>query len=267
MTTLERLYEYVQGGRVHPALLLSGPDSRLKFQAAKNLAKQLLCAKGRTERFCGECSACRRVQKDLHPDVLILKEEEEESIKIDDVRALCHQMEISPIEGGAKIAIVDECHRINSAGANAFLKTLEEPRDNRFFILLTSQPSALLPTILSRCLQFAFKPGESLPVSEAKTAAQREALLNYLREPSPANLVHGLTEKDQALAFLQTLQTELRETVTGRNVLPELSKFSSRHLMSSFEAAVELEGRLRSNANYGLLVESFLRRYFPAEVQ
>ncbi len=266
MTTLERLQEYIRGGRVHPALLLSGPDPRLKFQAAKNLAKQLMCTQGNQERFCGECSPCRRIQKEVHPDVLILREEGEELIKIDTIRELCHQMEVSPIEGGRKIAVIDECHRMNTASANAFLKTLEEPGANRHFFLLTSQPSALLPTILSRCLQFSFKPGESLPVSEVKSQAQREALVAYLKSPNPPGQVQEWTEKEMAFSFLQTLQAEIRAILNSSHSLPELSRYSSQHLLDSFEAAVELEGRLRSNANYGLLVESYLRRYFPAEL-
>jgi len=265
MTTIERLFEYIRGGRVHQALILSGPDPRLKFQAAKNIAKQLLCVQGPGQKFCGECSPCRRVQKELHPDVLILKEEaDEDALKIDGVRELCHQMEISPIEGGAKIGIIDECHRMNVSAANAFLKSLEEPRENRYFLLLTSQPSSLLPTILSRCLQFAFKPGESLPTSEAKSAAQRELLTNYLRDPNPARLVHDLGEKDDALFFLNVLQTEIRQALLAQSTVTELTRYPARHLMGSFEAAVELEGRLRSNANYGLLMESYLRLHFPA---
>lgn len=262
----QRLFSYLRGGRVHPAIILSGGDRDEKFQIAKTMAKFLLCANRGQKVFCGECSPCRRVEKDIHPDVLVLREEGEETLKIDSIREICHQMEVSSIEGGAKICIIDECHRMNAASANAFLKTLEEPGDRRYFWLLTSQPGALLPTVQSRCLQFSFKPqaegATATPDDEKVVAAFQE----FLTSGATNRLLAALPDKENCLAFLVFLQRQLRQALVspflGGHALPALQKLSPYNLLSSFEGALALEGRLRSNANYGLLLESYLRQHF-----
>src|SRR5262245_7722996 len=121
-----RLVQYLKGGRLHPAVILTGPTGFERLLIAKNAAKFLLCrSKKEDGSFCGACASCRKIDKDTHPDVILVKEENEEVLKIDRVREVCHQMELSPIEGTARICIVEDCHRMNASSSNAFLKTLE----------------------------------------------------------------------------------------------------------------------------------------------
>lgn len=262
--TQKRLLHYLHSGRVHPALLLTGADAETKFKVARTMAKFLLC-KTRTVRGpCGECSPCRRVEKDLHPDVIQLKEEGEDTIKIDSVREVCHQMAIAPIEDGAKVCLVDECHRLNQASSNAFLKTLEEPGKDRYFILMTSQPGSLLPTILSRCLEFSFKPIEAFQPPEA--VERFSAILrDLLKTANVRGALDELSEKEDCLEFLKFLQRQFRDAVVAEPSVAELKGSSPFSLLSGFEGALVLEGRLRSNANFGLLLESYLKQNF-AEV-
>jgi hypothetical protein len=241
-----------------------------KELAAVGLAQALTCPE-RPEVGCGTCASCLRVGTGLHPDVLLLREEDEDTIKIDVVREICHQMKISPIEAPAKICIIDEVHRMSQASANAFLKTLEEPRPDRYFWLLTTQPGSLLPTIVSRCLQFTFRPETALESASPEESAEALQLFEELmRTKHLPPLLAALGDKPKTLFFVQTLQKALRDTLlapsTGSQAQRALSAYSPHALLGFFDEAVVLEGRLRSNASYGLLLESYLARNFLSPV-
>lgn len=259
----KRLLDYVRSGRVHPALVFAGPDVDVKFRVAKNLAKAMLCEKPGTRAFCATCSTCKRVDKEMHPDVLFLKEEGEDTLKIELVRSTCHQMEISPMEASLKICIVQEAHRLSNASANAFLKTLEEPAPGRHFFLLTTQVGSLLPTILSRCLQFTFAPeGEAVPDTAAITELE-SLLTESLRTRNLAPLVAKLDDKERCLLLVRHLQHGLHAIATQQGApTPLFDSLDEWQAIRKFEEAVAVEGRLRTHANCGLLLEDFIRREF-----
>lgn len=262
--TQARLLAYLRAGRVHQSLLLTGPDREVKFQVAKRLAQVMLCRSPKPPApFCGTCSACRRIEKDIHPDVVIHREPDEDQIKIDVIRQLCHQMEVGPAEGGAKILIIDEFHRINDSAENAMLKTLEEPLPNRHFWLLTTQPGSLLATTRSRCIGFIFRPDSELGES-AETAAEYLRLFDEaLSSGSAAALVAAVDkDKGRCLGFLRFLQMQLRAAAVGAGAVSSFRRLSVESALVKFDEALTLEGRLRSNANYGLMLETFMRREF-----
>lgn len=263
--TQRRLVRYLKSGRVHPALLWTGPDASVKREAAKGMAKGILCrARPETAAFCGTCSPCRRIDKGLHPDVLELTEPDSSVIKIETVRELCHQMQLSPIEGGAKVCLIDECHRMTPAAANAFLKALEEPGPKRFFLLLSTQPGALLPTVLSRCIQFHFRPtpSEAGPDRERFDAALEEFLVT-----KDTQAIRPFAEdKATGLSFLHHLQHRLRDAVItwtrGETPPGAWSRLGLYRCLDAFDETTRLEARLRSNANYALMLEVFLIERF-----
>ncbi len=139
--------------RVAHAYLFEGPDGVGKRLVALALARALLCQTG---RGCGDCSPCRKVDHNNHPDIHLL-DAEGTTIKIDQVRALQKQLSLRPLEGEYRICLIDGAERLNPAAANALLKTLEEPQPNTVMILLSSQPEALLTTIRSRCQRLPFQ--------------------------------------------------------------------------------------------------------------
>lgn len=246
----QRIASYLKGGRLHPAVIIAGETRDNRWALAKNIAKQFLCAK-KGPIFCDECNHCRRIEKEIHPDVILYGMPEEDTIKIDEVRDLCHQMEIGPLEGNIKLCIIDECHRLNAASANALLKTLEEPGPGRFFWLLTSQPGALLPTVVSRCLKF------HLPLdrkSEAPESDWSELFASFEKNHEAFRVTAKIDSKEKALDFVRFLQLKLH-----REALASPTATSALHV---YDESVELEGRLRSNANYGLMLESFLSQHF-----
>lgn len=257
-----RMLKYLQAGRIHQAILLVGENRQTKFEIAKSIAKFLFCPR-KGVSFCGECSSCRRIEKELHPDFLMIREPEEDQIKIETIREVCHQMEISPIEGGPKVCVIEDAHRLNTASSNAFLKTLEEPGERRYFLLLTTQPNLLLPTILSRCIQFTLKPeGKALALPLEATQKYSELLRSAIRSKNILPLVEELDSKEEALGFLQFLQNEMHTTVTGGFSENFFSALSVHDITRKYASVLELEGRLRSNANYGLMLETLLRRDF-----
>lgn len=184
--TIERALET---GRVHHAYLFAGPDGVGKELAAFGLAQALVCEKRGEASVglfgpmpasflaCGACSACTRAvprdEKNLpvHPDIVVLERAlyapqaigrrtpETQDISIDQVRTLVlARAAYAPHEGRAKVFIIRRVEELSVSAANALLKTLEEPGARTHFILLTSQPDALLPTILSRAMRVRFAP-------------------------------------------------------------------------------------------------------------
>lgn len=196
-------------GRVHHAYLFVGPDGVGKELAAFGLAQALVCERrgeaeapglfggapaAKSERACGSCSACARAvprqdtRQPLHPDVVVIERglypprsigrstPETQDISIDQIRTLVlARSAFAPHEGRAKVFIVRRADELSVSAANALLKTLEEPGPRTHFILLTAQPEALLPTILSRTQRVRFAPLPDEVVTELLVASGVEA--------------------------------------------------------------------------------------------
>ncbi len=264
----KKLVSYVAGDRVHPALILTGPSGASKTETVLQMAQATLCPKRQSlPPFCGKCSTCRRIQAGNHPDVLWIRDEDEDTIKIDRVREISHQMELTPVEGSHKIAIIDECQRMNAASSNAFLKTLEEPGPGRYFWLLTHQIGSLLPTVVSRCLVFHLPATETL-----KLSAEWDGLLSDVAESGDfQGLLQQLKDKDRCVELVQYLQVQWRMAALhphlGQNPSGVFQSASFWESLMLFDEAVQLEGRLRSNANPGLLLESHLRETLSKTVR
>ncbi len=257
----DRLYRYLKHQRLHPALIFSGAKSGAKLAIAKNGAKMLFCLRSTSNLpFCGSCSVCDRIERDTHPDVWVWSEPEpkDDVIKIEAVREICDRMVLSPVEGDCRICIVDDCHRMTVAAANAFLKTLEEPGRQHYFWLLTSQLGSLLPTLRSRCLEFPFQPeaghsgtvGSPGPGHQPDRREEFTALFQeFLQLRNPYRVTQRLKEKTDVAAFVHFQQERIRLAVLTD---PQWD------VIYEFDSWLELEGRLRSNANFGLLLESTL---------
>ena len=151
----------VESGRLANAYLFYGPESIGKKRTGFELARTLNCDNSGPLQSCGACSACRRIEQGLHPDVFFLEPQtgpnsREPWIKIDEIRELQKKLGFLPYEGRSKVVLIDGADRINPQAANAFLKTLEEPPTDTVIILITSNPQQLLPTVASRCQGIRF---------------------------------------------------------------------------------------------------------------
>lgn len=127
-------------------LLAAGQKGIGKREFVWRFVAYLLCLEKNQHGACGHCQSCQWLRSGTHPDLLVLPQGD--SIKIDDIRSL---QEYSQTKGhGVKVIVLDGADTLTLGAANAFLKTLEEPRDGVFLILITDHPSRLLPTIKSR---------------------------------------------------------------------------------------------------------------------
>ena len=158
---LALLTRAIARGTLPPALLLAGPEGIGKRRTALAIAKTLNCLELRTAGdfeidACGACASCRRIARGVHPDVIVLEPGETGTIKIDEIRDVIDRANYRPFEGRRRAVIVDEADTMMPAAQNALLKTLEEPRPGSVFVLVSSMPDALLPTVQSRCPRLRF---------------------------------------------------------------------------------------------------------------
>jgi len=146
------------------AMLVTGPLGTGKQILAQTLARALLCETPSAEGFaCGQCASCTYVAAGQHPDLRIVEpveiDDDEmkpvEWIGVDKIRALIRWSEITSHRGGAKVALIAPAERMNEAAANALLKTLEEPPDATYFLLVSHLTGRLAATIVSRCQRIA----------------------------------------------------------------------------------------------------------------
>lgn len=162
---LDLLSRSIAGRSLPPSVIFSGPEGVGKRLVALAVAQTLNCTAilsgataggGFQVDACGECPACQRIARGVHPDVLIVAPGETGSIKIEQVRDALDRAMYRPFEGRRRVTIIDEADALIAGAQNALLKTLEEPPSSSVFILVTSRPDALLPTVRSRCSQIRF---------------------------------------------------------------------------------------------------------------
>jgi len=176
------LTQSAQKNRLAHAYLFVGPSQIGKKTLALEFARWLLCDKKTSLGACKKCRSCLDIEKNQHPDVFILSPRQEEKkgvtktfeIGIDQVKALQHQLSLFSYGASYKIAIIDEMSSLTHEAANSFLKTLEEPSNNSFIILISSFWQQLLPTIISRCQLIKFLPvAEKEILDKLKPIAKR----------------------------------------------------------------------------------------------
>ena len=162
--------------RVAHAYLFSGPRGTGKTTTARLLAKGINCLDpDPARRPCNACANCEAINAGASPDVIEIDAASNRGI--DDIRDLRERVRYAPAQLESKVYIIDEAHQITGAAANAFLKTLEEPPPHAVFILATTDPEELLPTIVSRCQRFDFRRvGVDDVVRRLRLVAGRESV-------------------------------------------------------------------------------------------
>lgn len=154
----------ISTSRIAPAYLFTGPRGTGKTSSARILAKSLNCLNSPkpTATPCGVCDVCQGISKGYSIDVIEI--DAASNTGVDNIREIIERSQFAPVQCRYKVYAIDECHMLSTQAFNALLKTLEEPPKHIVFVLATTDPQRVLPTIISRCQRFDFRriPLESL---------------------------------------------------------------------------------------------------------
>ena len=176
----------IRNNKLSHAYIFAGPEGVGKRLTAINFAKSLNCLNPLEHEPCETCPSCKKINNSTHPDVFIIgNEEEEDAIKMEDVRRLIKDIYLKPFEAKKKVYIIDGAHNMKHEAANALLKTLEEPPTDSILILITENLKALFHTIVSRSQVvrfFPLKTGqiESILKKEYSFAETQAHILSHL---------------------------------------------------------------------------------------
>lgn len=149
------LTNQLAGGQIGHAYLFSGPKGTGKTTVARIVAKSVNCLSSKDGTPCGKCDNCASFENGQMIDLIEIDAASNRSI--DNIRELISKIALAPSVGKYKIYVIDEAHQLTKDASNALLKTLEEPPSHAIFVLATTEPEKLLPTIVSRCQHFEFR--------------------------------------------------------------------------------------------------------------
>ncbi len=192
--------------RIAPAYLFTGARGTGKTSSARILAKSLNCLQSKvpTATPCGTCEVCVAIANGSALDVIEI--DAASNTGVDNIRELIERSQFAPVQCRYKVYVIDECHMLSTAAFNALLKTLEEPPDRIVFVLATTDPQRVLPTIISRCQRFDYR---RIPL---------DAMVQHLRMIANAEQI---TITDEALTLVgQIAQGGLRD---AESLLDQLS--------------------------------------------
>ena len=166
----------IKNKRIAHAYLFAGPRGTGKTTIAKLFAKAINC-EDFNEEACDSCPSCLAFKENNHPDIIELDAASNNSV--DDIREIIEQVPYSPIVGKYKVYIIDEVHMLSSSAFNALLKTLEEPPAHVVFILATTDPQKIIPTVLSRCQRYNFSKISNLNMEKKMVEILNKEHLQY----------------------------------------------------------------------------------------
>ena len=234
-------------GRIAPAYLFCGPRGTGKTSSARILARSLNCigADGPTPEPCGVCELCTSIAAGNALDVIEI--DAASNTGVDNIRELIERSRFAPVQARWKVYVVDECHMLSTAAFNALLKTLEEPPPRVVFVLATTDPQRVLPTILSRCQRFDFRriPLQALEqhlgwIAEQESIGITPEALHVVAQRAQG----GLRDAESLLDQLSLLPAPIEATAVWEllGAVPEQELLALAQALARAEPLALLEG-------------------------
>ena len=249
---IKTLRNALSENKIAHAYLFCGPRGTGKTTMARLFAKALNCEEG-IGHECDVCQNCVAVKTGSHPDVFEI--DAASNSGVDSVRDLIDQVRYQPILGRYKVYIIDEVHNMSSSAFNALLKTLEEPPANVVFILATTEPQKVLPTILSRVQRFDFtKVSDEYIISkmseilEKENVTYEEGSLELIARLADGGVRDALSILDQVVSYSgDNISIEDINTLFGllnvKDKLDFVRKIGSKDLASVINTAKDMYSR------------------------
>jgi DNA polymerase-3 subunit delta' len=258
--SVQLLQRSLERGRLAHGYLFNGNDLESLEEIARTLAKTLNCERpvlknGVAVDCCDQCGTCHKIERWNHPDVhWVRPESKSRIITINQMRELMREIQLKPKESKSKVAVIVAADRLRAEGANAFLKTLEEPPAGSVIILLTTDAQRVLETILSRCLRLSFgRPGVG-PLD----AAQQKWLGSFVQAAGPEqkSLLARYRLLDVLLQRLGSIRGNIEEALKAKSPLeeyPDAEKNMVERWEDELTAAIEAEYRRQRSELLGLV--------------
>ena len=249
---IKTLRNALSENKIAHAYLFCGPRGTGKTTMARLFAKALNCEEG-IGHECDVCQNCVAVKTGSHPDVFEI--DAASNSGVDSVRDLIDQVRYQPILGRYKVYIIDEVHNMSSSAFNALLKTLEEPPANVVFILATTEPQKVLPTILSRVQRFDFtKVSDEYIISKMSEILEKENVtyedgsLELIARLADGGVRDALSILDQVVSYSgDNISIEDINTLFGllnvKDKLDFVRKIGSKDLASVINTAKDMYSR------------------------
>jgi len=260
------LQKSLERGRLGHAYLFTGHELSELEAIAQTLAKTLNCQdpvrgkNGVAIDCCDKCVNCRKIANANHADVhWVRPESKSRTVSVAQMRDLMHDIHLKPTEAEYKVATIVAADRLNVQGANAFLKTLEEPPPKSVLILLTTEPQRLLETIVSRCLRLNFAGDGPRPL--AATEMEWLAAFSEMAAAEQKSLLGRYRLMDVLLQKLTAMKTAIDESLTARSPLQrydDVEKDLREKWEEELTAAIEAEYR-RQRTDLLAIVQRWLR--------
>jgi DNA polymerase-3 subunit delta' len=262
-------------GRLASSFLFAGPAGIGKRTFAMKLAQAMLCQTRSEEALdpCGVCPSCVQVIAGMHPDIdMVAKPDDKSFIPVELLigdrehrrrEGLCHNIGMKPYLGGRKIAVIDDADYLNAEGANALLKTLEEPPPRSVLILIGTTPAKQLPTIRSRCQLIRFQP---LPI---ETVAALLVSKGFVADRAEAQRLARYSDGslEQALALADADLWSFRNSLYQKLSAPILDSVGLARTVAAFvdEAGKEASARRARFRQVVAFAAEFYRQLLHAQ--